>query len=57
MGVELVRHADASAWANAIATELDERLSLQRRHEGRARLLLSGGSTPAPAYAALAARR
>ena len=57
MGIELVRHADAAAWANAIAAELDERLTVQRRHEGRARLLLSGGSTPAPAYAALAARR
>jgi 6-phosphogluconolactonase len=57
MGIELVRHADAAAWANAIAAELDERLTVQRRHEGRARLLLSGGSTPAPVYAALAVRR
>ncbi len=51
---ELIRHGEADAWIEAVANEMAEILNLDIRETGRARLLLSGGSTPAPVYQALA---
>lgn len=50
-GVQLHRHADVQAWCQALVA------AIVRWQAGlpRARLLLSGGSTPAPVYRALAA--
>lgn len=45
-------HREASAWASAIADACADALRRDLA-AGRARLLLSGGSTPAPAYEAL----
>ena len=51
-------HADVDAWAQAacadIAGLLQDALRDAPRDAGSTRLLLSGGSTPAPVYAALA---
>ncbi len=45
------RHPDAWAWASAVTIAAELRRGLLQRP--RARLLLSGGSTPAPVYRAL----
>jgi 6-phosphogluconolactonase len=47
-------HADAAAWAEAIADRTADALRKDLGASGRARLLLSGGSTPAPVYRTLA---
>lgn len=47
-------HADADAWADAAATAITYALGEALRERERARLLLSGGGTPAPVYRALA---
>jgi 6-phosphogluconolactonase len=50
----LVRHGDADAWIEAIAAEMAQILNHDIAADGRARMLLSGGTTPAPVYQALA---
>ncbi|MGH8033371.1 MAG: 6-phosphogluconolactonase [Luteimonas sp.] len=52
--VRFVAHDDIDAWATASATALADALRHDLRQRPRSRLLLSGGRTPAPAYAALA---
>lgn len=49
----LVRHPDAEAWSENVAREMAGILTGEIRARGRARMLLSGGSTPAPVYARL----
>lgn len=46
-------HADAAHWAAASAQAIATALRTRLHTQNRARLLLSGGSTPAPVYAAL----
>lgn len=50
----LVRHGDADAWIEAVAAEMAQVLNDDIQSGGRARMLLSGGGTPAPVYQALA---
>lgn len=50
----LVRHGDADGWIEAIAAEMAQALNQDITTFGRARMLLSGGTTPAPVYQALA---
>lgn len=52
-GVRFHAHADAESWAQASAESIATALRVPLA-EGHARLLLSGGSTPAPVYRALA---
>jgi 6-phosphogluconolactonase len=47
-------HADAEAWADAACADIARALGQSLRAAGAARLLLSGGTTPAPVYRALA---
>lgn len=46
-------HADVEAWCDAIADRVADALRKDLGSSGRARLLLSGGSTPAPVYRTL----
>ncbi len=50
----LIRHGDADAWIEAVAAEMARNLNDDIATDGRARLLLSGGNTPAEVYRALA---
>jgi len=52
--VSLIRYADADAWAEGIVAEMASILSHEVGKRGHARMLLSGGTTPAPVYEALA---
>jgi len=52
--VEFISHGDADAWIEAAAKDLAGLLSRDIDTHGRTRLLLSGGTTPAPVYQALA---
>ena len=49
-----IRHGDADAWIEVVAAEMAQILNHDIAETGRARMLLSGGSTPAPVYQALA---
>ena len=53
-GVEFQAFQDATQWAWAAAVALSAALGRALELESRARLLLSGGRSPGPAYAALA---
>ena len=53
-GVELQSFQDCTQWAWAAAVVLSAALKRALEDQPRARLLLSGGRTPGPAYAALA---
>lgn len=53
-GVEFQSFQDSTQWAWAAAVVLSAELRRALAEESRARLLLSGGRTPGPAYAALA---
>jgi len=53
-GVELQAFQEGTQWAYAAAVTLAAALRRTLEVESRARLLLSGGRTPGPAYAALA---
>ncbi len=53
-GVEFQAFLDSTQWAWAAAVTVSSALKRALETETRVRLLLSGGSTPAPAYAALA---
>ncbi len=48
--ITLVRHADEDAWTEGVAKEMAALLSAEIAQRGRARMLLSGGTTPAPIY-------
>lgn len=52
--VVLLEHAGAAAWTVAAAAAIADALAADLATQARARLLLSGGSTPAPVYTALA---
>jgi 6-phosphogluconolactonase len=52
--LSFVRHADAEEWIEAVAHEMATTLEKEIQTNGRARMLLSGGSTPAPVYQTLA---
>lgn len=49
-----ILHPDEAAWTDAIADAVADALRKDLGATGRARLLLSGGSTPAPVYRLLA---
>lgn len=53
-GVRFHAHADADSWAAASADAIAAELARPLQGGRRARLLLSGGSTPAPVYRLLA---
>jgi 6-phosphogluconolactonase len=50
----LFLHADEDEWVRAACADLVEALEWQLHERGAARLLLSGGNTPAPVHRALA---
>jgi len=50
----LTSHSDAEGWSENVAREMAAILAEEIRLRGRARMLLSGGTTPAPVYARLA---
>lgn len=52
--ISLVRHANDEAWTEAVAREMAAILAQDIQQHGRARMLLSGGTTPAPVYELLA---
>lgn len=52
--IHWLEHRDPADWVNAIAADLERVLAGELAAHGRARMLLSGGTTPAPAYAQLA---
>ena len=49
----LMLHAEEAQWVDAAVAEITAGLQASLDAEGRARLLVSGGSTPAPVYRAL----
>ena len=53
--VEWIEHRDPESWVHAIAADLERFLAVELAIRGQARMLLSGGTTPAPAYEQLAA--
>ncbi len=50
----LIRHSDEEAWTEGVAREMAGLLGEEITRHGRARMLLSGGTTPAPVYETLA---
>lgn len=52
--IEFLRYDDADEWNQGIATELGNIIAHEIVQHGHARILLSGGTTPAPAYEVLA---
>jgi 6-phosphogluconolactonase len=52
--VQWIEHRDPESWVHAIAADMERMLAVELAIRGRARMLLSGGTTPAPAYAQLA---
>ena len=52
--VEFIAHRQADAWIEAVAADMAALLNADIAEHGRARMLLSGGTTPAPVYQALA---
>lgn len=52
--IEFISHGDADGWIEAVAAEMAQTLNHDINEVGRARILLSGGTTPAPVYQALA---
>lgn len=52
--IQWLEHSSAETWADGIAADLHAALAADLAAHGRARALLSGGTTPAPAYARLA---
>jgi 6-phosphogluconolactonase len=52
--IEFIHHGDADGWIEAVAAEMAQTLNHDINEVGRARILLSGGTTPAPVYQALA---
>ena len=52
--VEWIEHGDPESWIHGIVADMERMLAVELAIRGRARMLLSGGTTPAPAYAQLA---
>lgn len=52
--ITLIRYDDPDEWIDAAAAEIGTALREEIQRRGGARLLLSGGTTPAPVYQALA---
>ncbi|WP_305804608.1 6-phosphogluconolactonase [Stenotrophomonas sp. YIM B06876] len=52
--ITFVRHHEPDGWIESVAREMADILEHGIRQTGRARMLLSGGTTPAPVYQALA---
>ena len=52
--VESIAHREADGWIEAVAADMAKILNTDIAEHGRARMLLSGGTTPAPVYQALA---
>jgi len=52
--IEWIEHAGVEAWGEAIAADIQAAIAADLAASGRARALLSGGTTPAPAYSRLA---
>ncbi|QNH21693.1 6-phosphogluconolactonase [Xanthomonas sp. GW] len=52
--ITLIRYDDPDEWIDAAAAEIGDALRADIELRGNARLLLSGGTTPAPVYQALA---
>ncbi|WP_434211913.1 6-phosphogluconolactonase [[Pseudomonas] boreopolis] len=54
--IALVRHEEPQDWIEGVANELAGILAHEIEKNGHARMLLSGGTTPAPVYESLATR-
>ncbi|MGV7202822.1 6-phosphogluconolactonase [Xanthomonas axonopodis pv. cajani] len=54
--IALVRYDDPAEWTEAVASEMADLLEQEISRRGQARMLLSGGTTPAPVYESLAHR-
>ncbi len=52
--ITLIRHSEPDGWIEGVAREMAKILAHEIQQRGRARMLLSGGTTPAPVYQALA---
>jgi 6-phosphogluconolactonase len=52
--IEWIEHADPEAWVLGVAQQMQATLEAELAAHGSARMLLSGGTTPAPIYAQLA---
>jgi 6-phosphogluconolactonase len=52
--IELLRYGDADEWTAAVAADIGDIIAHEIAQRGQARILLSGGTTPAPVYRALA---
>lgn len=52
--ITLIRHANEAEWIEDVAKEMETILTQEIQQRGRARMLLSGGTTPAPIYELLA---
>lgn len=52
--IQWLAHRDLEDWVHAIAADMERCLAAELAARGRARMLLSGGTTPAPVYAQLA---
>ena len=52
--IEWIAHPDAESWVHGVAAEMEQVLAEELAARGAARMLLSGGTTPAPVYAQLA---
>ncbi|RBD05273.1 6-phosphogluconolactonase, partial [Xanthomonas oryzae pv. oryzae] len=52
--ITLVRYDDPAEWNEAVASEMVDLLEQEISRRGQARMLLSGGTTPAPVYESLA---
>ena len=48
--ISLVRYDDLDEWTEAVASEMADLLEQEISRRGQARMLLSGGTTPAPVY-------
>ncbi|KAF1688843.1 6-phosphogluconolactonase [Pseudoxanthomonas taiwanensis] len=52
--IEWIAHPDAESWVHGVAAEMEQVLAEELAARGAARMLLSGGTTPAPVDAQLA---
>ncbi len=52
--ITLIRHGSDEDWTEGVAREMAALLAQDIQQHGRARMLLSGGTTPAPVYEMLA---
>ena len=52
--IQWITHRNPEDWVHAAAADMEQVLAAELAAHGRARMLLSGGTTPAPVYAQLA---